>query len=201
MALLFATNLTAQVFNVKISGDFIEVNDVESTMVPEAVDFLRWEYIFHGDCHNQRTGKLEPAPNYIFDLNEELEDGFMVQKIWWFGRYRPDGSVKWTQQTSTCYRRAEMTCNTDTIYSQPLNLTIPYGTQTPDWFTVSGQGNTFKAEQNFNHPGNVNIQTQVVINSAGYIMSGPLPPGLYYLTQVFEWQGMVFIETDNFTIF
>lgn len=200
---LLSINLSAQTWSAGIDGDLIKVYDSSSQVVPLEMDEMKWEYIFQGDCWNTQTGKLEPAHSYTFTLLPELSGGFMVQKVVWFGQVRPDGSVKWTSQTSPCYRRAiPQYSGTDTLYLQPANFIVPHGTQTPDWYYLTSTGNSVKAEPNGANPGGVQIETQVVTNSNGYLMPGPenLPPGMYYMTLVLKWQDMYFIETDGFNV-
>lgn len=205
--LLGCYTANCQSWNVEIQGDQIEITEDELPALNLMNLIVKWEYIFHGDCWNTRTGKLEPAHSYTFALLPELTDGLLMQKVFWFGQVQPNGTTKWTAQTSTCYRRAMPQCTgtgtQDTVFMQPVSVTIPAGTQTPDWYYLTSTGNIVKAEPNGANPGGVQIEMQVVINSTGYLMPGPenLPPGMYYMTLVLKWQGMYFIESDPFTIF
>ena len=51
-------------------------------------------------------------------------------------------------------------------------------------------------------PEGVKVEQLIVTSAAGYYMPNPdyLPAGLYFATSVLEWQGMTFVETDEFIV-
>jgi hypothetical protein len=204
---VFSIPAIAQTFSVEVDGDKIHVFDTsEPSPIP---DTSAVEFIFHGDCWAWKTGKVPHSEHHIFDIVSPLEKGFSMQKITWSGFKNGYGGIKWTSQTSTCLRLYVPECvQTDTVF-QVFNLDPIPGVPSPDWYFQSVNGGTVTTQETANNPGNVVIVSQVVTNSAGYVVgySGgqmspyQLLPGFYYCVSVLKIGGVLLIEQDGFEVF
>lgn len=198
---LFAVKATSQNFTPSIGTDGkIHVVDSDPIYTHAWLPIQRTEFLFQGDCWMQKTGRLPLQGSYTFDLPEELDGGFAVQKIKWYGILFAPGDTSWNCNPSTCYRIA-MPPPPPPSAPQTLSVIVPSGTQEPDWYDVSYVAGQVVVEPNVNCPGGVKIDAQIITSVSGVIQqSGNLPPGWHNITLVLSWQGMFFLQQKAFIV-
>lgn len=159
-----------------------------------------------GGCTIWESGKLTPASSYTLTLPASFAAGCMLQKTIWRGKLQPNGTMKWQGQGIECAAlvlpTASSTSITDTIFLQAITVSIPSSTYNVDWQQPHVNDNRITFEPNDLQPAGVKTTYQQVTSAAGWHMPNPdyLPAGLYFAVTVWEWQGMTFVETDEFII-
>lgn len=193
--LSFCQNLT-----IEVANGSVYVHDDGDISPVDAVDTVAWEYVFHGDCWNWKSGKFAPSHDNSFELLSEMEDGFLVQKIWWYGMNKPDGSIKWQSQTSTCFSRPDFPVDTVQVGS-PVTINIPANVYQVVWSSLEIHNNFVTFHHNSECPDGAVVVESVVTNMNGQLASGYLWPGSYAYVLVFKWKQFHFLQSGNFSVF
>lgn len=160
-----------------------------------------WEYIFHGECYQFSTGQMAPGDTYEIELTpaefELLKDGALMRKVFW---YKPTATLNWQSQTSTCFARLlpDQYGAVDTVYADPVSITINAILGAPNWYTLDG--NPPELTTTPAAPDGVKIEMFLLTNQAGQMVSGYLSPGLYFYSLLIEWQEMPFLQEGSFLI-
>jgi hypothetical protein len=200
--LLLATIASGQPFNASLVADELHITDASAPQPVPGFDAVMVEFTGISGCEYWHSGKLLPASSYTLPAPAFAASGLALRKSVWLGRLQ-NGTMRWQSQSGGCLALVLPAPQSDTTYLQSITVQVPSGTYSPDWYTPLVQGSALQLEATTAQPQGVQVQQLIVTSPAGYHMPNIdyLPAGFYFVTLVLEWQGMSFVETDQFYVF
>ncbi len=205
--LLLATIASSQTYTATIApGGQLAITDAAQPQPMPGFDALMVEWTaLGGGCTIWESGKLTPASSYTLTLPAQFTAGLMLQKTVWRGKLQPNGPMKWQGQSISCTALVlppAATCASDTVYLNPISVHISGSAYTPDWLMPVVEANSVDFTATPDQPDGVKLTARWLYSQAGYLVVNydNLAPGLYFAVTAHEWQGMTFVETDEFIV-
>lgn len=204
-------------WSAQLTGTTLTINDTGAPItIPAGMNGVKWSYKIYGSNGYvlRSSWKAQGPQNRTITLSPEdaanFSNGFAVERVMYFMKhnsvfYSTDSPQQYISNTTNTVTPADPCPPADTVYicsipdtvyinssnADTVIINVPASAYEVNWYNVQF-GNLVPTS---NNPGNVTIETSVLMTTNGVPVSAPVyASGAYIYFLVLKWQGMYFVQ-------